>query len=381
MRTPSALPFALVLGLATLLAAERPARACGGCLAPPATMTTVGSHRMVVSLSPERSVLWDQIQYTGDPEDFAWVLPVPSPAVDVEIADAAFFDELDAWTAPRVIPEASMPPCFGCCAGGGLAGPAAEPEVVVYEQDVVGPYEMVVIGAEDPDALQRWLDDNGYRLPESARPVIGRYVARGSAFVALRLAPEQGVRSMQPVRVTFAGYLGTFPLEMVTVGAQGRVELSLWVIAEQRYEAGNYANAVVDADELVYDWSSSSANYDQVFAATLDAAGGRAWITEYAGPLAGIPIASSELAQVHDDLSAPYVTRLRTDMLVAHLDEDLRLVPAADPGDVGRDLVPGDEIGGADDGCQLGGGGGGHALLLLALVGLTGHLARRRGRR
>jgi hypothetical protein len=90
------------LVLVSSLPAPRRAEACGGCFAPSTTVTAVDSHRMVVLLSPERSVLWDQIAYSGAPEDFVWVLPVPGPEVVVELADTSFFDELDGQTSPVV---------------------------------------------------------------------------------------------------------------------------------------------------------------------------------------------------------------------------------------------------------------------------------------
>src|SRR5687768_2349894 len=132
---------------AASLAAERRAEACGGCFGQ--TITTVESHRMAVLLSAERSILWDQIVYSGDPEDFVWVLPVPGPEVTIELADASFFDELDGQTAPVVQPRpadfSDQEGCFGCCASGGtaLAGGGGDEDVIVYTEGAVGPYETV----------------------------------------------------------------------------------------------------------------------------------------------------------------------------------------------------------------------------------------------
>jgi hypothetical protein len=74
------------------------AHACGGCFAPAEPPTVVSGHRMVMSVSPSQSVLWDQIQYAGDPAEFAWVLPV-KPGARVEASTAAFFEVLEAQTA------------------------------------------------------------------------------------------------------------------------------------------------------------------------------------------------------------------------------------------------------------------------------------------
>src|SRR5687767_5234676 len=105
--------------LAVVVSVSPRAAACGGCFntaAPtqPAsrTVTTVTGHRMALSISTERTVLWDQIEYSGEPEDFAWVLPV-RPGAILELSTDAFFDVLTAATSARV----SSPPSF--CASSG----------------------------------------------------------------------------------------------------------------------------------------------------------------------------------------------------------------------------------------------------------------------
>jgi len=80
------------------------ARACGGCFHPedqPET-TVVTGHRMAFSISTTQTVLWDQIQYAGNPKDFAWVLP-GKPGARIEVANDAWFEALDAATTTRVV--------------------------------------------------------------------------------------------------------------------------------------------------------------------------------------------------------------------------------------------------------------------------------------
>ncbi|HTJ84322.1 MAG TPA: DUF2330 domain-containing protein, partial [Polyangiaceae bacterium] len=77
------------------------ADACGACFIPPGEPTVVTGHRMAMTVSPTQSVLWDSIQYSGAPEDFAWVLPVKKGA-RIEAANAAFFEVLEGLTATRI---------------------------------------------------------------------------------------------------------------------------------------------------------------------------------------------------------------------------------------------------------------------------------------
>jgi hypothetical protein len=343
----------LVVLILAVPAVPRPAEACGGCFAPPGPFTAVQGHRMVIALGVDRTILWDQFVYTGAPEEFAWVLPVPASGAEVAIADQDFVDRIDQGTTPIVVPPADPCSAAGGCDGGfGSSGPPPVDGVTVLQHGTVGPYETVTIGADDPDAMYTWLGVNGYAFPAEGVPVLDHYIDAGSAFLVLRLRPGADVSAMRPVRIRYRGFMASFPLEMVTLGAEGALELSLWVIAEQRYAARNYPTVTIDASHLVWDWATASANYAEAFAATIEDHGGRAWVTEYAGVLAGSPLiaslkkdASADAEAVLGAVPVPYLTRLRTRMLVDHIDQDLALEPAADPGDVSRTVVAGRSIG------------------------------------
>src|SRR5687768_16396043 len=120
----------LVFAAATsVLSVPRAASACGGCFVPPPDApqksTVVTAHRMALSISPEQTILWDQIRYAGAPDEFAWVLPVKQGA-RVEVATDAWFDVLDAATSPVVYPPDLSCPTgqLGCSVSGPSAGVA-----------------------------------------------------------------------------------------------------------------------------------------------------------------------------------------------------------------------------------------------------------------
>ncbi len=321
---------------ATLLYRHHDAQACGGCFAPPETITSVNNHRMVIALSPDKTVLWDQIRYTGSPEDFVWVLPVPSADTNIAIANSEFFDQLESQTAPTIAPPRIPPP--DCPPppddwGGSFqdaAASSADGGVDVYKEEVVGPYQTVVIGSDSANALYDWLVGNGYNVPKATLGVISHYTSLGSKFVVLRLAPDQGVNAMQPVRVDYPGYMATFPLKMVTVGAYGTLQLTLWVAAEQRYEARNYGTVEVPRSQLVWDFDRNRSNYTQLFRDAIDNAGGKAWVAESAMPFSHVWFEDdADPAIIRKMIPSPFLTRLRTDQLVDHLTQDLELAPSA----------------------------------------------------
>ena len=84
-RSAIALGFSVAASAVTLVG-ERNAAACGGCFHPPTqTASDITDERMLLSVSPVQSTLYDQIRYAGSPSSFAWVLPIHG-TVDVGLS-------------------------------------------------------------------------------------------------------------------------------------------------------------------------------------------------------------------------------------------------------------------------------------------------------
>src|SRR5271170_4014363 len=99
---------ASALGLA--LVAERDAAACGGCFHPPTqTASDITDERMLLSVSTTQTTLFDQIEYSGNPASFAWVLPIHG-TVDVGLSADVLFDSIDAVTATQIVAPPSTCP-------------------------------------------------------------------------------------------------------------------------------------------------------------------------------------------------------------------------------------------------------------------------------
>src|SRR5260370_30413435 len=87
---------------ALALAGERDAAACGGCFHPPTqTVSDITDERMLLSVSPLQSTLYDQIRYSGSPSSFAWVLPIHG-AVHFGPGAEVLFDSLDVFTTTQI---------------------------------------------------------------------------------------------------------------------------------------------------------------------------------------------------------------------------------------------------------------------------------------
>ncbi len=275
------------LALAAALGPAHDAAACGGYFGPPMENTEVASHRMAFSVSSTQSTLYDQIKYSGNPMDFAWVLPIKG-VVQVGASSDALFEQLDQLTAVTV----TAPVYCGCENGsdgsagvGGGAGTGGG-GVTVVAQQAVGPYDTVQLSSSDPNALTTWLTMNGYNIPASIQPTIAAYVSEGFDFLALKLQPGMGVDAMVPVRVTTPGAGLSLPLRMVAAGVGTDVGITLWVLAEGRYQPTNFPSFTIPRDKIVWDFATNTSNYADLEKAGFASTMNKGWLVEDTGPLA-----------------------------------------------------------------------------------------------
>lgn len=384
---------ATALGLTLALTAPD-ANACGGCFPPPGeNQSVVTDHRMILSVSKTQTTLYDQIQYSGNPSSFAWVLPI-SGTVDVGLSADTLFGALGNLTSTIVqAPPDRCPPPPNCgrsyndeasqASGAGSLGSqdAGAAPVDVLKHETVGPYETVQLRSTDANALNNWLTTNGFAIPEDIKPVIGSYITEKFDFLALKLLPGKGVQSMRPVRVTSQGASPVLPLRMVAAGTGAVVGVSLWVLAEGRYEPQNFPFFSITDEDLVWDWAASASNYKELRAQRGAALAGRGWEIETARKLNRLqlesivtnlgrvnPSVGSDYAPVEEngqviksadvardeDLAAlfkgipdgqDYVTRLRADLAHSALTTDLALIAAGDQTELAQVRKPKGEKG------------------------------------
>jgi hypothetical protein len=297
--------FQIMTTLAVVTAsalASTPADACGGCfIAPPPAptpgvsapsdnTTVVTGHRMVLAVSSVQTVLWDQIVYSGDPDEFAWVLPV-KPGAYLELASDSWFETLEAATRvqvnpPPVICDGGGSVSFGCSSdseeGSFVAQRGGAEPVQVLHEGTVGPYQTVTLSTSTPGALNDWLAEHGYGVDPGTQPVIDAYVDEQFDFIALRLLPDAGVRRMRPVRVVTPGASPALPLRMVAAGTGAQVPIVLYVVGEGRWTTANFSSTTVPIDLLSWNFAHDESNYAVLRDRTLDTDAGRGWLTTYA---------------------------------------------------------------------------------------------------
>jgi len=171
------------------------------------------------------------VQFAGNVEDFAWVVPVPS-IPEIDVTDADVFTELSHFTI-AAIPDPGKPG-FGC-APADMTPPNG---VDVIDEQIVGPYAMAILAASDATALVDWLNENGYFFPEEGEDVIVEYIEKEWYFVATRInardhytgkALAEG--AIDPVVLSFASDDIVYPLRITSLSATAP-EVLLYIIAD-----------------------------------------------------------------------------------------------------------------------------------------------------
>jgi hypothetical protein len=252
-----------------------------------------------------RTALSMQNNYQGPPEKFALVVPVPVvlQKEQVKTLDRAVLDKIDQLDAPRLVEYWEQDPCYepppeteellhlGARKEYMVASPAgqAAPLVRIEAKFAVGEYDIVILSAEDSTALETWLKQEKYSIPDGAEPYLRPYVQSGSKFFVARVDPQrvkfdQGMATLSPLRFHYDSESFNLPIRLGLINARDAQDLIVHILAKnKRFEAANYPNVTIptnlDVEESVR--SSFGPFYAALFDATI-AKNPKAIVTEYA---------------------------------------------------------------------------------------------------
>jgi hypothetical protein len=312
-----AAPVLLLSSLAALSVPARNAEACGGTFCDsqgqaPMPVDQTGENILFVvdGQSVEAHV---QIQYSGEPERFAWLVPMPV-APEVSAGSQALFTSLLAATVPRFRNRSSFDACAskphqnssGCGNGsdtmvpqgnalsartnprGGGAQELDDPAVVDRRQ--VGAFEIEVLSGGTAEGITAWLQSNGYAVPPAIEGFLVPYLEKGAVLVAIRLTAGAGSDEIHPIVFRYPGSEPCVPIRLTAVAARENMGLRAFFLSGGRFVPRNYKHVVINDGRI--DWLGDASrrnlagNYNEVVARAVDApvANGRAFVTEYAGP-------------------------------------------------------------------------------------------------
>ena len=236
-----------VLACSVLLIAWLPstALACGMPL-----QARIPSEQALISFADGREEIITSLHLQSDGPGAAVIFPVPGvPEVSV-LESQDLFSYLAEVTRPEVRVEERIV-WHDMLERGPMVG--APPGVEVLGHEVIGGYSVARLAAEDTNALQAWLDENGYRVPPNAAPILQAYIDDGWRFVAVKLAPDQIANgALSPLRVAFDSQEIVYPMRLGAL-ASDPLDVLLYVVADHRVEIAeletHYAGPVAQLDQ------------------------------------------------------------------------------------------------------------------------------------
>jgi hypothetical protein len=359
---------ALAAICAQLAASVIPASAfCGFYVAKADAKMFNKSSRVVLARNGQQTAITMASDYEGEPNEFALVVPVPAfiERSQISVVEPAMVDHLDAYTAPRLVEYYDPDPCESPLVAAMPVSAMAASRVDRAVQRVeyrgvkvearydVAEYDVVILSAEESDGLINWLNDNGYKIPAGAEPVIGSYIKQKMRFfvakVNVKRMQELGRAYLRPLQVRYQTAKFMLPLRLGTVNANGPQDLIVYALSKRgRVEATNYRTIKVPSDfDVPLFVKDDFANF---YRATFDRAVARekmqavfveyAWDMGWCDPCAADPMSIGELVDLGagwitssppgDTANSPYVTRLHVRYDAASFPEDLNFIETGD---------------------------------------------------
>jgi hypothetical protein len=300
--------LAAVIPMLALALVPSSAEACGG------TFCDAGPQVMPVDQTGESIVFWIdesgaqpyteahiQIQYEGDADRFAWIIPV-SEVPEVLVGSQALFDNLLQATVPTfTVNSSSIGDCngsfgIGCGKDGGIfpneidfasggggsedSGEGGGPEIL--DRGFAGAFEYVTLTGDNIQEIIDWLDAAGYAQDPDAPPILDEYLQAGFVFVAVKLASGAGVDEIHPLAVRYPGVEPCIPIRLTRIAAVDDMAIRAFFLGDERVVPQNWPH--VEINHSRYDWvNGPTVNYNEIVGLAIDEAGGRAFVTEYSG--------------------------------------------------------------------------------------------------
>jgi len=197
-----------------------------------------------------------QISFRGRPQDFCVVVPTPTvPKLNTVSKDV--FYEAESLTYPTWIERGS-----GCISNDTIVSTkdsSSEGSVNVIQEQSVGIFDTVTLSASDPDALIKWLQDNGYKYSVQDKEILDYYIQKSWVFTAMKIdntsfsgVSEYYIYNINPVIFRYSASSLVYPMRLASINTDDRTDLLVYVLSDSKmtFPGGKieYANRIDDKE-------------------------------------------------------------------------------------------------------------------------------------
>ncbi len=217
--------------------------------------------QVVIARDGKRTVLTMANDYQGEVSDFAMVVPVPVILKEeqVKVGEPEIIERLDAFSAPRLVEYFDRDPCirrrptFRGSSRPSADAPVMSPSpraenatgVTVEEEFTVGEYDIVILSAKESNALEIWLRQNGYKIPNGASEILRPYIKQNLKFFVAKINLTEyentGFKSLRPLMMAYESPKFMLPIRLGMLNAQGEQDLIVYLLSPKgQIELTNY---------------------------------------------------------------------------------------------------------------------------------------------
>lgn len=311
----------------TMIATATAQAFCGFYVSRADTKLFNQASQVVLVRDGNRTVITMANDFQGETKDFAVVVPVPTfiEREQINVGDRSLIDHLDAYAAPRLVEYHDPDPCARyeflskmmrnaapqSATSSDMAQEARNLGVTIEATYTVGEYDILILSAQESAGVITWLRNNGYRIPDGARPVVRSYLRQDMRFFVAKVNLEEqaklGFANLRPLQIAYESSRFMLPIRLGTVNAKGQQELYVYTLTRSgRVETTNYRTVKLPSDAEVPEFVENEFAdfYRTMFARQTDRENGAAVFLEYAwdmawcDPCAAEPMSDEELRQL-----------------------------------------------------------------------------------
>ncbi|TND05045.1 MAG: hypothetical protein FD123_3665 [Bacteroidetes bacterium] len=358
-----------ILLLAGLLASMNAMAFCGFYVAKADAKLFNKTSEVIIVRNGEKTTITMSSDFQGEVKDFAMVVPVPVvlQKEQVKIIEHALFRKMDDYSGPRLVSYNDEDPCYVpptynhregdmvfCSASGAsmtLGAFSSVNQVVKIEAKYsVGEYDILVLSSKESGALETWLIQNGYKIPEGAKEVLDPYIKSNMKFFVVKANSDEMKRlktdKLRPIQISFNSPKFMLPIRLGMANATDAQDMVVYAFSKVgRIEVTNYRTVEMPTGQNVplFVEQKFGPFYKDLYTRTYKKEGKNAVMLEYAwdisgsvsqfcDPCVGPPPMLQDLMtlgvdwveQYHGGYSGQiYFTRLHTTYDRAHFPQDL----------------------------------------------------------
>ncbi|TND04101.1 MAG: hypothetical protein FD123_3872, partial [Bacteroidetes bacterium] len=167
-------------------------------------------------------------------------------------------------------------------------------QVKIEAKYSVGEYDILVLSAQESTGLERWLIDNGYKIPEGAKEVLDPYIKSNLKFFVVKANTDEmkrlGTNKLRPIQISYSSPKFMLPIRLGMANATAAQNMVIYAFTKSgRIETTNYSTVKMPTDKNVplFVKDKFGSFYKSVFTRSYKRNGKKSVFLEYAWDISG----------------------------------------------------------------------------------------------